>query len=177
MDVERAVDRLPRNLDLVLVIDVGWVDTAVAIGAVFGQRRFVNFVDPLGHGAMGLGAVIVAGLAPGFFGLGLGGALAKGGAWRLPRPGLFERAGETFNLGFKFGNAAEQRRAAGAGGLVHAARIARKRAQLRGWGRATRPEALTNYWLFCWQTQSINSWHKIVWSLNGTSRPRRDPSF
>jgi hypothetical protein len=63
MDVELAVNRLARDLDLELLGDVGLVEGAAAIGAAARQRCLVNLVDLFGAGrlAVGLGAVGFAG--------------------------------------------------------------------------------------------------------------------
>src|SRR5262249_2827410 len=67
VDVELAVDGLARDLDLELLGDVGLVEGAAAVGADVGQTRLVDLVNLLGAGrwAVGLGAVVLAGLAPG----------------------------------------------------------------------------------------------------------------
>ena len=65
MDVELAVDGAARDLDLVLVRDVRFLDGPAASGADFGQGCFVGFVDAGGGLAMGLGAIVRAGLAAG----------------------------------------------------------------------------------------------------------------
>jgi hypothetical protein len=74
VDVELPVDGLARDLDLVLLIDVGFVDPAAALGAGVRQGRLVNFVDSFGRRreAMGLAAVVGAGFAAGLLGFGLG---------------------------------------------------------------------------------------------------------
>jgi hypothetical protein len=91
VDVELPVDGLARDLDLELLGDVGLVERTAAVGAAVRQGRLVNLVE-LVRGrrlAVGLGAVILAGLASGFLGLvgrlalGEGGGLALAGASRL----------------------------------------------------------------------------------------------
>jgi hypothetical protein len=77
MDVELAMDGAARDLDLVLVGDVGFLDRAAAAGARLGQGRLVDFVDVGGWLPMGLGAVTPAGLAAGALQLGLGRPFGK----------------------------------------------------------------------------------------------------
>ena len=111
VDVEPPVDGLARDLDLVLLGEVGFVERAAAVGAGVGQGRLMNFVDLLGAGrlAMGLGAVVLAGLAAGLLGLvsglalGEGGGLALAGALRLLQLAL-----QAFDLGFKLGDTVPQ---------------------------------------------------------------------
>src|SRR5262249_40104957 len=109
MDVELAVDRAARDLDLVLVGDVGLHDRPAAAGAGRRQRRLVDFVDVRGWLPMGLGAVIRAGLAARPLRLGLGWALGEGrglalsGALRLP-----QLVGQAIDLGFELGGTAPQ---------------------------------------------------------------------
>src|SRR6266542_2635223 len=47
VNVELALNRPPRNLDLVLLIDVRLLDVAAAVGALLGQWRLVDLVDLL----------------------------------------------------------------------------------------------------------------------------------
>ena len=81
MDVELAMDGAARDLDLVLVGDVGFLDEPAATWAGIGQGCLVDFVDVGGWLPMGLGAVIPAGLAAGPLRLGLRRPFGK-------RPGL-----------------------------------------------------------------------------------------
>lgn len=91
VDVELAVNGLARDLHLVLLGDVGFVEWGAAVGAALGQRCLVNLVDLFGTGrpAVGFGAVVLAWLAAGLLRLGrrlaLGerGGLALAGARRL----------------------------------------------------------------------------------------------
>ncbi len=78
VDVELPMNGLTRDFDLELLGDVGFVERAAAISATF-ARRFVDLVDLFGARrlAMRLGAVVLAGLAPGFLGLGTGLALGE----------------------------------------------------------------------------------------------------
>ena len=109
VDVELPVNGLARDLDLVLVRDVGFLDRPAAAGANRGEGCVVDFVD-VGRGLpMGLGAVIGAGLAAGPLRLGLGRPLGKGGglalavALRLP-----QLAGQALDLGFQLGDTVPQ---------------------------------------------------------------------
>src|SRR5262249_6440076 len=53
MDIELAIDRAARDLDLVLVGDVRFLDRPAAAGARLGQWRLVDFVDVRGCLSMG----------------------------------------------------------------------------------------------------------------------------
>ena len=56
---------------------------------------------------MCLGAVVLAGLAPRLFGVGLGSCFGEGGGLSLAGALLlFEQAGEALDLGFQFSDAA-----------------------------------------------------------------------
>jgi hypothetical protein len=101
MDVELAVNRLARDLDLVLLLDVGFLDGAAAVGTDVGERRLMDFVDLRWRRwqSMALVAVVVAGLAAGLFGLGLGWPLAKGSSL------AFTGAQGLRELRFEFGDA------------------------------------------------------------------------
>jgi hypothetical protein len=74
VDVELTHEGPAGNVGLVLVVDVGLVEGATTAGADVGQRGFVGLVDAFGCGglAMTVGAMLVAGLASGGLGLGLG---------------------------------------------------------------------------------------------------------
>src|SRR5262249_15325908 len=80
VDVELPVDGPARDLDLELLGDVRLVERAAAVGAAVGQRRLVDLVDLLGgwRWAVGLGAIVLAGLAARLAGVRLGLALGKG---------------------------------------------------------------------------------------------------
>jgi hypothetical protein len=122
VDVELAVDGLARDLDLELLGNVGLVEWAGAVGAAIGQRRLVDLVDLFGVGrlAMGLGAVVLARLAPGLLGLcsrlalGEGGGLALAGAGRR-----VELAAETLVLGLQVTEASLKGLAAGTQDGLH----------------------------------------------------------
>src|SRR5262249_33623956 len=85
VDVESPVNGLARDLDLVLLGDVGLVQGAAAVGANARQGRLVDLIDLVGGRrlAVGLGAVILARLAPGSLGVCLGLALGEGGRLAL----------------------------------------------------------------------------------------------
>ena len=109
MDVELAVDGAARDLDLVLVRDVGLLDRPAASGAGFGQGCFVGFVDVGGGLAMGLGAVIRAGLTARPLRLGLRRPLGEGGGLALAVPlCLSEEASQAIDLGFELGDTVPQ---------------------------------------------------------------------
>ena len=102
MDVELPVNGRSRDLDLELLGDVGFVQGAAAVGADSGQGRLVDLVD-LVRGrrlAVGLGAVVLAGLAAGRLGLVGGLALGEGGGLALAGAGgLVELAAKALVLG------------------------------------------------------------------------------
>ena len=122
VDVELPVDGLARDLDLVLLGDVGFVEGAAAVGADSGQGRLVDLVDLLGAGrlAVGLGAVVLAGLAAGLLGLvgglapGEGRGLALAGAGRLRK-----LTAEALVLGLQVTQASLKGLAAGSGDGLH----------------------------------------------------------
>jgi hypothetical protein len=89
VDVELPVDGLARDLDLELLGDVRLVERAAAVGAAVRQRRLVNLVDLVRGGrlAVGLGAVVSAGLAAGLLGLAGGLALGEGSGLALAGAG------------------------------------------------------------------------------------------
>jgi len=83
MNVELAVDGPAGDLDLELLGDVCLVERPAAIGASVWQRRLVGFIDLVGLRwlAVGFGAVIFSGPAPGSLGLAGGRSLGKGASW------------------------------------------------------------------------------------------------
>ena len=136
VDVELPVDGLARDLDLELLGDVGFVEAAAAIGAGVGQGRLVNLVDLFGAGrlAVGLGAVVLTGLAAGLLGLvgrlslGEGGGLALAGTERL-----VELAAEALVLGLQVVDASLKGLAVGTPDRFHAGIIRSSRTPpLRG---------------------------------------------
>src|SRR5262245_33902083 len=80
VDVELPVNGLARDLDLVLLSDVGLVERGAAIGTDLGQWWLVDLVDLFGGRwlAVGLGAIVLARLPSGLLGVRLGLALGKG---------------------------------------------------------------------------------------------------
>jgi hypothetical protein len=129
VDVELPVDGRARDLDLVLVIDVGLVYGAAAARAGGRQGGLVDFVDLGGGQAMGLGAVVGAGLAAGLLRVGLGRSLGERCGLALAGTLLlFEEAGEPLDVGFQLGDAALQGLAAGAVGFSHAGMVGKRRA-------------------------------------------------
>jgi hypothetical protein len=108
VDVELPVNGLTRDLDLELLGDVGLVEGAATVGADAGQGRLVGFVDLVGPRrlAVGLGAVLFAGLAAGLLGLVGGPSLGEGGGKALRGAGgLVELAAESLVLGLQVAEA------------------------------------------------------------------------
>src|SRR5262249_4288275 len=102
VDVELPVDGLARDLHLELLGDVGLIEGAAAVRADVGQGRLVDLVDLFGVGrlAVGLGAVVLAGLAAGLLGAGGGLALVAWGGLALAGAGrLVELVAEALVLG------------------------------------------------------------------------------
>src|SRR5262245_58553022 len=71
MDIELAMDGTARDLDLVLVRDVGFLDRPAVAGANRGEGCLVDFVDVGRWLPMGFTVVVRAGLAAGPLRLGL----------------------------------------------------------------------------------------------------------
>jgi hypothetical protein len=122
VDVELPVDRLARDLDLELLGGVGLVERTDAVGAAVRQRCLVDLIDLFGAGrlAVGLGAVVLAGLAAGL--LGLVGSLALGERGGLALAGagrLVELAAKALVLGLQVAEASLKGLAAGTRDGVH----------------------------------------------------------
>jgi hypothetical protein len=149
VDVELAMDRSAGDLDLVLVIDVGLVDPAAAVGASFRQGRFVNFVNLFGRGreAMGLAAIVGAGFTAGLLGFGLRWPLGEGGGLPLAGPLLlFEQTGQPLYVGFQFGDAPSERLATGTDRFIQVCMVAKRRGCSCARGEESGgPEALSKY--------------------------------
>ena len=122
VDVELPVDGLAWDLDLELLGDVGFVQGAAALGARAGQGRLMDLVNLLGARrlAVGLGAVILAGLASGLLGLAGGQSLGEGGGLTLAGAGgLVELAAEALGLGLQVTEASLKGLAAGTRDRLH----------------------------------------------------------
>jgi hypothetical protein len=122
MDVELAVNRLARDLDLELLGDVGFVQGAATIGANVGQGCLVDLIDLFGTGrlAVSLGAVVYAGLAAGLLGLGRWLALGKRSGLALAATDrLVELAAQALVLGLQIVEASLKGLTAGTGDGLH----------------------------------------------------------
>jgi hypothetical protein len=129
MDVELAMDGLARDLDLVLVGDVGFPDRPASAEAGSRQRGLVDFVEVGGWLPMGLGAVIRAGLAARLAGVRLGLALGKRPGLAFTGTGrLVEFTAEAVVLGFQVTKASLKSLAAGTRGGLHTSLICEARA-------------------------------------------------
>src|SRR5262249_33902482 len=103
-------------LDVELRGEWGFVERPAALGADVGQRCLVDLVDLLGAGrrAVGLGAVVLAGLAAGLLGLVSGLALGEGRGLPLAGTGgLIELPAEALVLGLQVTQASLKGVAAG----------------------------------------------------------------
>src|SRR5262245_26339379 len=80
VDVELSVNRFTRDLNLELLGGVGFVEWTATVGADLGQRCLVALVNLFRRRglAVGLGAVVFAGLAARLAGVGLVLALGEG---------------------------------------------------------------------------------------------------
>src|SRR5262249_27424852 len=108
VDVELAVDGLARDLHLGLLGYTSFIDWAAAIRARVGHGGVVDLVDLFGAGrlAVGLGAVVFAGLAARLLGLAGRRALGEGGGLALAGTGrLVESAAEALVLGLQVAEA------------------------------------------------------------------------
>jgi hypothetical protein len=104
VDVELAVNGLARDLDLELLGDARLVERPAAVGAAVRQGRLVILVDLVRRWrlAVGLGTVVIAGLAAGLLGLAGGRSLGEGGGLALTGAGrLVELAAEALVLGLQ----------------------------------------------------------------------------
>jgi hypothetical protein len=122
VDVELPVDGLPRDLDLVLLGDVSFVEGPAAGGASVWQGRLIGFVDLVGGRrlAVGLGAVGVAGLPAGLLGLVFGLALGEGPGLTLTGAGRrVQLAAEALVLGSQVVEASLKGLAAGTRDGLH----------------------------------------------------------
>ena len=105
VNVELALNRPTRNLDLILVVDTSFVDRTAAVRASVGERRFEGLVDVFGRRAMGLGAVVLAGFAAGLLRLGFGRPLGERSGLAFAGTALLvEKPREVFNLSPQLGD-------------------------------------------------------------------------
>ena len=85
LDVEPAVDRLSRDLDLELMLELDELDLAFAVRTGVGQKDPEDLVDLRGCFAEGLLSVLVAGLPATLFRIGLRFSLGEGSGLTLRR--------------------------------------------------------------------------------------------
>jgi hypothetical protein len=120
VNVELAVNRPTRNLDLVLLIDVRLVDVAATSGTLLGQRRLVDLVDLLRRLAVSLGAVIFAGLAAGLLRLWRGRSFGERRGLAFTGPALlFEKTRKMLDLCAEFGDCALEPETVETGSFSH----------------------------------------------------------
>ena len=127
VNIELPVDGPARDLDLELLGDAGLVEAAPAVGANAGQRRFVNLIDLFGARRLtvGLGAVVLPGIAAGLLGLAGGLTLGKRSSLALAGAGrLVELAAQALVLGLQVPEASLKGLAAGTRGGFHTRMVA-----------------------------------------------------
>ena len=111
MDVELSMDRLAWNLDLVLLLDVSFVNDSTALGTDIGHGGFVSLVDFVlrRRRSMPMLAVFLASLASRLFRFILGMAFGEGRCLTLAGAALFvEQLGKLLDVGFEFRDALPQ---------------------------------------------------------------------
>jgi hypothetical protein len=107
VNVELAVDGLARNFHLELLSDMGFVEESAAVGTAFRQLCLVDLIDLLGAGrlAVGLDAVVLAGLAARLLGIGFRIAFGEGSGLALAgTEGRVELTAQAFVLGLQVVN-------------------------------------------------------------------------
>ena len=123
-NVELALNRPTRNLDLILVVDTSFVDRTAAVRASVGERHFVGLVDVFGRRAMGLGAVVLAGFAARLLRLGFGRPLGERSGLAFAGTALLvEKPREVFNLSPQLGDFTPEPETVQAGCFAHSSTV------------------------------------------------------
>ena len=148
--VELTLDRLPGNLDLILLLDAGLVDGAAAVGTNVGERRLVRFVNSRGWWPVAFGAVSVARLAARLLGLVPLFTLGEGGGLAFASPALLvEELTQTLVFRRQFGVLPPERLTSLAEPFLHADNIGNDCPRSCAPGKKLKDEgeegALTNY--------------------------------
>jgi len=127
VDVELALEGPTGDFDLVLRVDVAFVNGPATVGAAFGQRSFVGFIDLFGRLAMGFDPVVLARLAAGLFRLRLGWPLGEGRRLAFAGAALFvEQPPQTVEFSATLDHFAFEAFTVKAGGIGHALMIANR---------------------------------------------------
>jgi hypothetical protein len=128
VNVELPMNRPAWNFNLVLLVDMRFGQGTAAVGTGIWQRRLVGLIDVFRRLAMGLDAVIFAGLAAGLLGFGLRGSLGKRRGLAFADTALFvEQPGQVLDLGAQLGHLASQTKAVQTRGCGHTFTLASRR--------------------------------------------------